>query len=160
MSSLTFLEKRQLEDLLGMGSGYVLDFKNRTFQEFFRDIAQVDIYSQRYEKNGTSKANHLRAFWEIEDDKKVGKVISGLLEIWRHQFPDKTDANYDSCLKIVERLLGKQAPKEPTERTFWKKILAAYPSRIYGLSPLSCQFSKNVSWRRLVVPKGRTIFLP
>ncbi len=35
MSSLTMIEKRRLEDLLGMASGYVLDLSNQTFSEFF-----------------------------------------------------------------------------------------------------------------------------
>ena len=33
MADLTFIERNQLERLFGMGSGYVLDFSNRTFQE-------------------------------------------------------------------------------------------------------------------------------
>jgi hypothetical protein len=121
MSSLTFLEKRQLEELLEMGSGYVLDFSNRTFQEFFRDVVQVDIYSPRYEENGTSKANHLRTFWECEDDKKVGKVLNGLLEIWHHKNPGKPNLTYDSCQKIVERLFGQQDSKMPTKKDFLEK---------------------------------------
>ena len=34
MSDLQAREKRKLERLLGMSSGYVLDFTNRTFEEF------------------------------------------------------------------------------------------------------------------------------
>ena len=121
MSSLTYLEKRQLENLFGMGSGYVLDFTNRTFQEFFKDVVKIDIYDQRYEKNGSSKANHLRAFWEFEDDIKVGKTLDGLLAICRHNNNGKADTRLDGCQKIVERLLGKSAPKETTEKEFLEK---------------------------------------
>lgn len=35
MSSLTNSEKRRLEKHLNMGGGYVLDFENRTYEEFF-----------------------------------------------------------------------------------------------------------------------------
>lgn len=35
MSDLSSIEKRKLERLLGMGSGYVLNFSDRTFSEFF-----------------------------------------------------------------------------------------------------------------------------
>jgi len=121
MSSLTFLDKRQLEELLGMGGGYVLDFSNRTFQEFFKDAVKIDIYNQRYEKNGSSKANHLRAFWELEDDIKVGKALDGLLAICRHNNNGKTDTRFDDCQKIVERLLGKTVPQETTEKEFLEK---------------------------------------
>lgn len=121
MSSLTYLEKRQIEDLFSMGSGYVLDFSNRTFQEFFEDAVQINIYDPKYERNGSSKANHLRTFWEIEDNFKVGKALSGLLEIWRHNNKDGTDPNFDTCKKVVDRLLGKQSAKEPTEKEFLEK---------------------------------------
>ena len=35
MSSLTDVEKRYLEKILNMGDGYVLDYSNATFEEFF-----------------------------------------------------------------------------------------------------------------------------
>ena len=37
MADLTSIEKLRLERLFGMGSGYVLDFSNRTFDEFILD---------------------------------------------------------------------------------------------------------------------------
>lgn len=37
MSDLTAFEGRKLEKLLGMGSGYVLNFSDRTYSEFFID---------------------------------------------------------------------------------------------------------------------------
>lgn len=37
MSSFTNMEKRKFAQLLGMGTRYVLDFSNRTFQEFVLD---------------------------------------------------------------------------------------------------------------------------
>jgi hypothetical protein len=45
MSSLKAIEKRVFEDLFGMASGYVLDFSNNTFAEFFRETANIDIYA-------------------------------------------------------------------------------------------------------------------
>ena len=47
MSDLTAIEKRKLERALGMGSGYVLDFSNRTFAEFFLDNFGIDIYDDK-----------------------------------------------------------------------------------------------------------------
>jgi hypothetical protein len=37
MADLTNIEKRQFEKLLGMSGGYVLNFSNRTFDEFVTD---------------------------------------------------------------------------------------------------------------------------
>jgi hypothetical protein len=41
MSDLTALEKRKLEKLLGMDSGYVLNFSNKTFAEFVRRMSRA-----------------------------------------------------------------------------------------------------------------------
>jgi len=43
MSSLNYTERRKLEEFLGMGGGYVLDFSNRTFREFIHDSIGLDI---------------------------------------------------------------------------------------------------------------------
>lgn len=43
MADLSLIEKRKLERALGMGSGYVLNFSNKTFKEFFRDAVRIEI---------------------------------------------------------------------------------------------------------------------
>ena len=48
MSDLTGIEKMKLEKFLDMESGYVLDFSNKTFQEFIMDCLGIDIYDDRY----------------------------------------------------------------------------------------------------------------
>ena len=55
MSDLTAFEGRKLEKLLGMGSGYVLNFTDRTYSEFFIDY-RVDIDAAQYRTGGDSKA--------------------------------------------------------------------------------------------------------
>ena len=72
MSDLTSMEKLKLEKLLDMRSGYVLDFSNRTFQEFILDNSGLDIYDTKYEHASGSKANRLRAFWRKESNYVVG----------------------------------------------------------------------------------------
>jgi len=108
MSSLTSLEKRKIEDLFGMASGYVLDFSNRTFAEFFQDSLNIDIYSGRYSGNGESKARLLRAFWDIEPDDLVSKALDGMLEIWRYdnlgKEEPKATALAKECHIVVDRL--------------------------------------------------------
>jgi hypothetical protein len=66
MSDLSMMEKRKLERALGMSSGYVLDFCNRTFEEFILDCTGIEIYDSKYDYASGSKANRLRAFWDIE----------------------------------------------------------------------------------------------
>jgi len=57
VSDLTAIEKRKLERALGMGSGYVLNFSNRTFAEFFLDSFGIDIYEKKYGYGSGSKSN-------------------------------------------------------------------------------------------------------
>lgn len=99
MSSLTYSEKRYLENILDMHSGYVLDFSDRTFGEFF-DQYNIDIYDIKYQDSGTSKANILRAFWKLEPDQLVGRVLSDMLAFY--ELSDKVRG-------IVERLTDQSA---------------------------------------------------
>lgn len=124
MSSLRPAERNLFENLFGMASGYVLDFTNNSFEQFFKDTVGIDIYSDKYDFRSGSKANRLRKFWEIEEDPIVGKVLSEMLDIWKYnQIGDKQtleDPRYIECLTIVERLLGKES-KEAPETQFLKQ---------------------------------------
>lgn len=111
MSNLSSLEKIKLEKFFEMGGGYILDFSNRTFQEFIMDNFNVDIYDTKYDYGSGSKANRLRAFWSKEPNHLVGKLISDLLEYWKAQkqmkYQDITQVEqnlFDECYKIAERL--------------------------------------------------------
>lgn len=125
MSSLKEIEKRVFEDLFGMASGYVLDFSNNTFAKFFRETANIDIYTAKYAFNGDSKAKHLRAFWDIEPDALVGKILSGLLEVWQYNAirdGQRDDIpQYKQAAGIVARLTGKQPDPITSEQEFLKR---------------------------------------
>jgi len=103
MSNLTLMERRKLEKRLAMGGGYVLGFSNRTFREFVLDSTGLDIYDSKYDNASSSKANRLRAFWLIEANHLVGKLLHDLLE----DSKDLHEASPDTpeCRRIVERLL-------------------------------------------------------
>ena len=81
MSSLTAADKLYLEKVLDMGSGYVLNFTDATFGQFFRSY-DVDIHSADYQTYGTSKAKKMRVFWENEPDVLVGRVLSEMLDTY------------------------------------------------------------------------------
>jgi hypothetical protein len=105
MSDLSFVEKAQLEKLLGMAGGYILNFTNRTFGEFVTDSVRRDIYSGRYDYASCSKANLLRRFWEIEPNHVVGKLVSDLIELAEGE--DRSADNptlLDQCRRIAVRL--------------------------------------------------------
>jgi len=82
MSSLTHIEKQRLERELNMGSGYVLAFSDRTFEEFFREVVNIEIYEPRFDFGSGSKANRMRAFWKNATDEQTCLLIDGLLEGW------------------------------------------------------------------------------
>lgn len=105
MSDLTVMEKRRLERALGMSSGYVLNFTNRTFAEFILDSVGVDIYDVKYDSNSGSKANRMRAFWNLESNYIVGKLLGDIFDNWDELTcqQDQTTPP-DSCLRILSRL--------------------------------------------------------
>lgn len=118
MANLTSIEKLKLEKFFDMSGGYILNFSNRTFQEFVLDNTQIDIYNEKYSYDSGSKANRLRAFWEKESNFIVGKLLSNLLEYWKAQKVmnsseiTKVEQDlFDECINITERL-KKELPVE------------------------------------------------
>ena len=101
MSTLTPSEKRIFEDLFGMESGYVLSFSHSRFQEFILDVANLDILSEKYEQFGTSKAKRLRAFWRIEDNKTVAKVLAELLRVCQRE---AKKLSQDEKIKVLTKI--------------------------------------------------------
>ncbi|WP_162051349.1 abortive infection family protein [Pontibacter pamirensis] len=111
MSDLSTIEKHKLEKLFGMGNGYVLDFSDRTFQDFVLDKSELDILSEKYSYSSGSKANRLRRFWGVETNYIAGKLTAELIAYWK----DKKIINeaettaqeqelYEECLRIAQRL--------------------------------------------------------
>lgn len=105
MSNITKKEQRKLERLLGMGSGYVLEFSNRTFEEFVLDSTGREIYDEKYSYESGSKANRLRAFFEIESNYIVGKLLSDIFDDWEQlRASNSEEWPSQDCYRIVERL--------------------------------------------------------
>ena len=116
MSSLTVLEKRDLETYLGMSSGYVLDFSDRTFGESVLESVGVEIYSERYSADGFSKAKRLRCFWKVESDLLVGKLLGHLVDYSESISPadgEESERLRDRCKEIVARLLAGSPSLDP-----------------------------------------------
>ena len=73
---LSATDMRIVEQVLDMGDGYVLDFSNRTFADFFADL-DVEIEP---EDSGLSKAKRLRAFFRSASTSECARVLHALLE--------------------------------------------------------------------------------
>ena len=88
-----------------MSSGYVLDFSDRTFQNFILEFIDKDIFDPRYKYASGSKANRLRAFWQLEDDATVAKLMAAMLE-----YAEATGPVEAFCRLVVRRLKGDSNP--------------------------------------------------
>lgn len=133
MANIKQPEKLMLETLFEMSGGSVLNFSNRSFQQFLYNVCHVDIYTSKYELFGDSKANRLRSFWHLESDKDAGILINELLAYWKTNKKikgseiGKNDAIlFNDCLRIANRLRGvsdktKGVDSEETEKDFLQK---------------------------------------
>lgn len=115
MADLTYIEKEYIENFLGMKSGYVMDFSDRTFQEFVKEVSGLDINNEKYHYASNSKANRLRQFIKVESNYTFGKLLSALCDYWLAKVHIGTidyrdDENlYEECAKIVGRLKQESA---------------------------------------------------
>ncbi|MBL7965975.1 MAG: abortive infection family protein [Prolixibacteraceae bacterium] len=109
MSDITSIERIKLERLLDMSSGYVLDFSNSSFESFIIENTGFEIYDEKYGQNSGSKANRLRAFWRIESNYIVGKLLMDLFEYINAKgiFSDNFEkfSLQEDCKRIAARLL-------------------------------------------------------
>lgn len=113
---ILFTERRDIETALGMDSGYVLDFSNRTFAEFIAESIGIDIYAGPFSGLGGSKAKHLRCFFEKASDYQVGRLLADLVtharKILEDEFykkPTEVDLKrLARCYTIAMRLQGAQ----------------------------------------------------
>ena len=110
MADISFLERNKFESFFGMKSGYVLDFTDRSLQDFVANILEKDIQDIKYFQNSGSKANRLRAFITQESNHEVGLLLEKLIEykMDKYKTSDIIDENtlelYESCSKIAAKL--------------------------------------------------------
>jgi hypothetical protein len=80
MSTLSANNKRILEKVFQMEEGYVLNFTNRTFSDFFETNYDINIYDDKFYGWSGSKASRMRSFWDLEDNDQVALLIYDLLK--------------------------------------------------------------------------------
>jgi hypothetical protein len=69
------------------------------------DSVDINIYDAKYENGSGSKANRLRAFWTIEPNHVVYKLLADLLQFVReHGVAPGDEERFNACLRAVERL--------------------------------------------------------
>ncbi|MBT3347537.1 MAG: abortive infection family protein [Thiotrichales bacterium] len=104
MSDLSNMEKRKLERALQMDEGYVLEFSNKTFNEFMNKTLGIEIYEEKYLGHSGSKASRMRAFWDLESNYMVAKAFEALVTDWDEYAGFDAKLPSDDFIKIMHRL--------------------------------------------------------
>lgn len=108
MANLNFTQKQLIEEVFGMGGGYFLDFSNREFNEFMKDVVDYSVYDKY---PGLSKAKIFRAFCQDNEERFVGKAIILAINYMKEKGLDKGDIKVDKLYEFGKELLGKQFTK-------------------------------------------------
>jgi hypothetical protein len=116
LKKLKSIDIKLLDEIFEMGGGYVLDFSNSTFSEFFNDELGINIDDAAYEVNGTSKAKKLRFYIRQTNIENVIKVILALWEyreaIRRRSSQEESMANAKAELFLLIKKLGGNPPED------------------------------------------------
>ena len=137
MSSIQFTERKLLEKILGMRTGYVSDFSDRTLRDFVMEKTGIDISTEPYEENGTSKANRIRTFWKKESDGVTANLVEGLLDYALsektasdQELTAKEESLFIDARKIVQRLRDEPNSKEKTPSS--QERFARFKNQVLG----------------------------
>ena len=121
MSSLTELDLRFIARLVEhpRGRGYVLDFSDTTFGQFFRDEIGVDIDEDRWSREGGSKGKRLRYFLNNVNDKVALKTIKKIWQYRKHMLLDNDEVDpvpksRERIIEIAKKLGYKPKASKPT----------------------------------------------
>lgn len=100
-----------LDHVFEMSDGYVLDFSNKTFAEFFIEEFNINIDDSKYCDIGTSKAKRLRSYLKQSRKEDVLKVLSALWEYRetkrkRAGIKEKNSAYISEYSQLINKLGG------------------------------------------------------
>lgn len=118
-TTIRALDMDMLDKVLGMESGYVLGFSDRTFGQFFRQEIGVDIDEDKYRANGNSKAKRLRCFLRGATSALQLKALEALWEYRqtmrrRHGDTAPPTPIEEEYIALMERLRAGRAPAPVT----------------------------------------------
>ena len=114
-------EMEVVERVLEMSGGYVLDFSDRTFNDFLAHEADIDATAPRFSIDGGSKARRLRRILPSLPANQQARLLHAFLDY--RDSPARArplDAEWRTAfLAVIERLekLGDQDPPWPGQPT-------------------------------------------
>lgn len=132
----------------GRGAGYVLDFTDPTFSQFFQDEISINIDEPRFATEGGSKGKRLRCFLRAADSATIQKTLVALWEYRsavpglakQHPLDPETENSYR---RIVERfgcsLPGNATFTTPRDAVVPDSTLARLETRLMEISKMAPQ---------------------
>ncbi|WP_425073420.1 abortive infection family protein [Sagittula sp. S175] len=93
MARLKHYQRDLIQGFFSPQPGYVLDFTNKTFSEFFEDHFETRIYADAFSEKGTSKFNRLLSFIELSPPHVVVELLRLL---WKRKHADR-DASIEEA---------------------------------------------------------------
>jgi hypothetical protein len=107
-----------LDELFDMGSGWVLNFSDRTFSQFFASELNIDIDAPQYRTEGTSKAKRLRCFLKNVNPTDVVRTLKALWEYRQairasDQLADPVFNAEGRLFSLINRLEGRAGAASP-----------------------------------------------
>lgn len=108
--TLNQLDRDVIDSVLQMGGGYVLDFSDRTFADFFRDFG-VAIDDAQFHADGPSKARRMRIFLRTASGSLIGQVLGALLERRELKNPDGLNESEVARYQAIVQRFGGETPR-------------------------------------------------
>ena len=112
-----------------MSSGYVLDFSDRTFRQFFDTNLSINIDDPKYRvNNSNSKAKRLRNLWRLESAEVVARSILALVEYielnQKSTCTPEDKERLERARAIAEAIL--RTPHRSCLKKGWEETLGGY----------------------------------
>ncbi|MFX4084049.1 hypothetical protein ACKU27_02975 [Sphingobium yanoikuyae] len=134
-----------VERVLGMKSGYVLDFSDRTFDEFIAHEVGVDATAPRYLEDGGSKARRLRRVIPSLSAGQQAKLLRAFLNYrdspGRDSRVDLLDDEWRAAyLKVIDRLQQRVSEADKTyAASSWTGVrtIREQVAIVRGLAPVA-----------------------
>ena len=131
------------DKVFGMESGYVVNFTNRTFANFFHEELRVNIYDNRWAAQGTSKANRLRYYLQRANGHKALQTLEALWEYREAisittECPKLEDAVLTAYFRIIQRLGGRPPKPEAPAASQQERLID--PTATSALPPVCWKF--------------------
>ncbi|TNC49047.1 DUF3644 domain-containing protein [Rubellimicrobium rubrum] len=125
------------------GRGYVLDFSDRTFSQFFATELDVDIDDPVFARDGGSKGKRLRCFLQTADN---ATAVRALRALWEHRVglvastgsPDPVAKAEGRLLSLITRLQDgpEEHPVEPPRPAADRRLYEALKAELVQVREL------------------------